>query len=116
MKKEHLTEEKVNMIPHDVLSSMYVQLDRSFQTLIKQNDELIIRIASLEEQLSILTQDKYGRKTEKLSELPITLDIPDIDSALNEAEATADKNAAEPDAETVIKRSKKTRGKRSRSL
>ena len=65
MKKEQLTEEKVNMIPHDVLVSMYVQLDKSFQIIIGQNEELIARVASLEEQLAVLTQDKFGRKTEK---------------------------------------------------
>lgn len=116
MKKEQLTEEKVNMIPHDVLVSMYVQLDKSFQIIIGQNEELIARVASLEEQLAVLTQDKFGRKTEKLSDLPITPDIPDVDAALNEAEATKDADAPEPEMETVIIRRKKTKGKRAANL
>ena len=104
------------MIPHDVLVSMYVQLDNSFRIIIGQNEELIARVASLEEQLAVLTQDKFGRKTEKLSELPITPDIPDVDAALNEAEATQDADVPEPEMETVIIHRKKTKGKRASDL
>ena len=44
MKKEPLTEEKLNLIPHDVLASMYVKLDTSFNTLLDQNQKLIEKL------------------------------------------------------------------------
>lgn len=119
MKKEPLTEEKLNLIPHDVLASMYVKLDTSFNTLLDQNQKLIDKVASLEEQIAVMNQQLFGRQTEKLSaimpdaELP---EMPDVSTALNEAEATANLEAAEPEYEEVVIKRKKKKGKREADL
>ena len=66
-KKTVITEEQLNNLPKDLLISMYLQLSETMQTLTSQNDQLIRQISSLEERIAILTQQKFGRKTEKLS-------------------------------------------------
>lgn len=117
-KKEPLTEEKVNQIPHDVLASMYVKLDTSFNTLLEQNQQLIEKVSSLEETIAVMNQQLFGRKTEQLSEIMPemeTPEAPDVDAALNEAEAIADDETEEPEMETVVIRRKK-KGKRTLDL
>ena len=54
-KNTTLTEEQLNQIPQNVLVSMYMELLKNSNNLTKQVDMLTRRIASLEEQIKILT-------------------------------------------------------------
>lgn len=121
MKQERFTEEKLNQIPHDILVSMHLQLSDSFDVVIRQNEELIRKVSALEEQIAVLTQRMFGRKTEKLSAVDpnqISFDFPqDPTLALNEAEKLTEAGLPEePAEETVIIRRKKPKGKRAMDL
>ena len=48
---------------------MYLQLDSSFQVLFEQNKQILELVANLKEQVAILTNYRFGRKTEKTSEI-----------------------------------------------
>ncbi len=121
MKKERLTAEKLNEIPHDILVSMHLQLMDSFDVVISQNDELIKKVSSLEEQVAVMTQRLFGRKTEKLTAIDpnqITFDFSqDASLTLNEAEKLTETGLPdEPAEETVIIKRKKPKGKRALDL
>lgn len=121
MKKERLTAEKLNEIPHDILVTMHLQLMDSFDVVIGQNDELIKKVSTLEEQITVLNQRLFGRKTERLSAIDpdqITFDIlQDASLTLNEAEKLTESGLTEePEEETVIIKRKKRKGKRAMDL
>lgn len=80
-KNTTLTEEQLNQVPKDVLVGMYMELSKNMNTLVHQ-------IAALEEQIKILTNRSFGRKTEKASEID-GLQIA-FDFCLNEAEHLLD--------------------------
>nr|WP_300820788.1 IS66 family transposase [uncultured Acetatifactor sp.] len=85
----------------------------------KQNETLIKQISGLQEGIAVLTQQRFGRKTEKLSEMPGQLSLTfDPADAINEAEAITDGGIPEePEMETVIiRRKSKTKGKREADL
>ena len=81
---------------------------------IDQMDELNKNLALMKEQIAILTQNRFGRKTEKSADIPsgqmTIMDIlpEDMRDVFNEAEATAEDNVAEPDMETITYKRKKT--------
>lgn len=127
--KKKMSEEELNNIPKDMIIKMYVQLSDSFDLmnsqmdqLIKQDKELNRNLALMKEQIAILTQNRFGRKTEKSADIPsgqmTIMDIlpEDMRDVFNEAEATAEDNVAEPDMETITYKRKKTSGKRDRDL
>ena len=119
-KKTVITEEQLNNLPKDLLISMYLQLSEMMQTLTSQNDQLIHQISSLEERIAILTQQKFGRKTEKLSTFDgdqLTFDLNTL-AIINEAEFILEKdgNEEEPEMEKVIITRKKRKGKRDHDL
>ena len=68
-KKTLLTEEQLNLIPKDVLVTMYLQLIDTMQQVVEQNNQLLRQVAALEEKINILTQRQFGRKTEKAPEI-----------------------------------------------
>ncbi|WP_315270597.1 transposase [Oribacterium sinus] len=70
----------------------------------KQNEQLIKQIESLKEQLAILTNYRFGRKTEVSSQIPGQLSLDFGDQAiLNEAElVVAESLSEEPTIEVVI--------------
>jgi transposase len=119
--KKKMSEEELNNIPKDMIIKMYVQLSDSFDLmnsqmdqLIKQDKELNRNLALMKEQIAILTQNRFGRKTEKSADIPsgqmTIMDIlpEDMRDVFNEAEATAEDNVAEPDMETITYKRKKT--------
>ena len=124
-----MSEEELNSIPKDAVIKMYLQLSKTFDLmnsrmdkLIKQNEGLNRNLTLMHEQVSILTQNKFGRKTERSADIPsgqmTIMDIlpEDMHDVFNEAEATADDNVPEPDMETITYKRKKTIGKRDRDL
>lgn len=58
MKTKIFTEEELNHVSKDMLIKMYLQLAESF-------DRMSVQLENLTEQVAILTQQKFGRKTEK---------------------------------------------------
>ena len=62
--KKKMSEEELNNIPKDMIIKMYVQLSDSFDLMNSQMDELNKNLALMKEQIAILTQNRFGRKTE----------------------------------------------------
>ena len=119
MKKGTISRDELHKIPHDLLVDMFLQLNTSLTMMQKQNETLIKQVSSLQESIAVLTQQRFGRKTEKLSELPGQMSLTfDLSDAVNEAEVITDGGIPEePDFETVVVRRKnKTRGKREADL
>ena len=120
-KKTLLTEEQLNLIPKDVLVTMHLQLVDTMKQIVTQNNQLLRQVAALEEQVSILTQRQFGRKTEKASEidgLQLSFNF-DVENALNEAEYLLDAASAEecePDATQPVHKRTKRKGKRKSDL
>ena len=119
MEKRTISRDELHRIPHDLLVDMFLQMDSSLTMMQKQNETLIKQISGLQESIAVLMQQRFGRKTEKLSEMPGQLSLTfDPDDAINEAEAITDDGIPEePEMETVIVRRKpKTKGKREADL
>ena len=120
-KKTLLTEEQLNLIPKDVLVTMYLQLVDTMNQIVTQNNQLLRQVAALEEKINILTQRQFGRKTEKASEidgLQLSFDF-EVENALNEAEYlldTASAEECEPDAAQPVRKRAKRKGKRKSDL
>lgn len=119
MEKGTISRDELHKIPHDLLVDMFLQLNSSLTMMQKQNETLIKQISGLQEGIAVLTQQRFGRKTEKLSEMPGQLSLTfDPADAINEAEAITDGGIPEePEMETVIiRRKSKTKGKREADL
>ena len=99
--KKKMSEEELNNIPKDMIIKMYVQLSDSFDLMNSQMDELNKNLALMKEQIAILTQNRFGRKTEKSADIPsgqmTIMDIlpEDMRDVFNEAEATAEEAVEE---------------------
>ena len=101
MKSKTFTEEELNSVSKEMVIKMYLQLAESFE-------KMTIQLENLTEQVAILTQQRFGRKTEKASlvtsdQITMADILPDdMKDILNEAEATADDSAKEPEMETIV--------------
>lgn len=129
MESKGLTAEQLNNIPHDVIVQMYLQqsanqqilMDQNTQ-LMKQNEELIRKVGTLEENIAVLNYRLFGRKTERVKEMPGSDQLKfnfDLDDplAFNEAEVLVEDGMPdEPEIETVIIHRKKPKGKRKEDL
>lgn len=104
-----LTKEQLNSFPKEAIVAMYVQLYSSFDLLKAQNDqllaknnELLEKVSRLEESVAVMTQNRYGRKTEKQTEGQLSFD-PETMQILNEAEKLLESGAPEePTIEEVV--------------
>jgi len=114
------TEEQLNECSKEMLIGLYLQLEDNFETLKIQNEQLLKQTAKLQEDMAVLVQQRFGRKTEKTSSIPgqLVLD-PDKMCILNEAEViTENLFVPEPDEDEVIPagKRKKPKGKREEDL
>lgn len=129
MENKALNAEQLNTIPHDVIVRMYLQQAASYETLLeqnsqlmRQNEELIRKVGTLEENIAVLNYRLFGRKTERIKSMPNSDQIKfnfDLDDplAFNEAEVLIENGMPEePEIETVIIRRKKPKGKRKADL
>ena len=120
MEKQMISRDELHKIPHDLLVDMFLQMHTSLALMQEQNGTLIRQVSSLQESIAVLTQQRFGRKTEKLSELPGQMVLAfDPSDALNEAEVLTDGGTFdEPGIETAVIRRKavKTKGKRETDL
>lgn len=121
-----IPQEELNKLPHDTLVFLLVQQNESFDALQdrfdsvqKQNEQLLTQIASLQENVAVLTQRLFGRKTEKnVCPGQMSFDFETM-SILNEAEMLTEEGMPEePEIETVVKAHtrKKQKGKREEDL
>ena len=122
-----IPENELNKLSKDALIMLFLQLSDSFEMqssqleiLQKQNEKLSSQISNLQESIAILTQHRFGRKTEKSNtfagQLTFNLETMNI---INEAEKLLeDGEPEEPAIETVVKAHvrKKTKGKREEDL
>lgn len=101
MKKKTLTLDELNKLPKDAIAMMYLQMSESFallaaqnKTIQEQNEHLIRQTEDLKEQLAILTQHRFGRKTEADKQVlgQLSFSVEDM-CVLNEAEALTENNA-----------------------
>ena len=113
-------------MPQDVLVTLYLQLYSTLETtasrneqIMKQNAQLISQIDELKEQIAVLTQQLFGRKTEKVSlvndGVQIELDLNTLE-LLNEAEYLDQEFNEEPKMEKVVPKRRKRKGKREDDL
>ena len=76
------SEEELNTLSKEMIVTLYLQLSNSFKLLSEQNEQIMKQnekqIAMLQEQIAILTNHRFGRKTEKTAEMldgQYTLDL-----------------------------------------
>lgn len=119
MEKQTISRDELHKVPHDLLVDMFLQLNSSLTIMQQQNETLIKQVSNLQESIAVLTQQRFGRKTEKLSEISGQLSLAfDFSDIVNEAEVLADDGIPEePEIQTVvIRRKAKTKGKRESDL
>lgn len=113
MNKNTLSEADLKKIPKDALVVMYLQLA-------DQMDQLQVKMDALQENISVLIQQRYGRKTEKTAQITGQLainNLGEIVEILNEAELlTEDGIEEEPSSDKVLPIRKKRTGKKAEDM
>jgi len=119
MENAKITAEELGKMPKEMLAEMYLQLLDSFNFLKSQNEALLKNMEMLQEKIDILTQQRFGRKTEKylnIDDNQLSIDL-SVFKILNEAESLTEEGLPEePEFEKVVIRRKKTKGKRALDL
>ena len=122
-----IPENELNKLSKDAIIMLFLQLSDSFEMqshqldiLQKQNEKLSSQISNLQESIAVLTQQRFGRKTEKTNTFAgqLTFDLETM-NIINEAEKILeDGEPEEPAIDTVVKAHvrKKTKGKREENL
>ena len=94
MEKRTFDEEELNKLPRETLIRLYLQLADQMEMLAGQNRLLLKQMADLQESVAVLTQQRFGRKTERTREMVDgQLSFSDLENGelvLNEAEACLD--------------------------
>ena len=89
-----LSLDELNKLPKNAIALLYLQMSESFsilsaqsQKIQNQNERLIRQIEDLQEQVAILTQQRFGKRTEVDKQIlgQLSLSLEDI-NVLNEAE------------------------------
>lgn len=78
MENKTFSEEELNTLSKDMIISLYLQLNSSFQLLSEQNKQMMKQLSDLQEQLAMLTNYRFGRKSEKTADIidgQYTLDL-----------------------------------------
>ena len=87
MEKQTISRDELHKVPHNLLVDMFLQLNSSLTIMQQQNETLIKQVSNLQESIAVLTQQRFGRKTEKLSEISGQLSLAfDFSDIVNEAE------------------------------
>lgn len=106
------------VILSEQFKTMSAQSDKNAENLQKQNEQLLAQITDLKEQIAILTQQRFGSRSEKNLSIPGQLSF-DFDGSLifNEAEAiVTDELPNEKPLEEVITYTRRKAGKRKENL
>ena len=109
------TEEELNSIDKSVLIKMFLGLQEQMESLTKETSALNDKMQMMMEQLVLSNKNRFGRMSEKMSDVN-QIRFMEADGKIvffNEAEAVADLDAEEPE-DLVSKpvRNVKTKGKR----
>lgn len=104
------TQEQLNALPKETITLLYLQLALNFNEVLgkldetqKQNAHLIQQVDALQENVALLIQNRFGRKTEKVTQTDgqYCFDLATM-SIINEAELLTEKGKAkEPEFEEV---------------
>lgn len=128
MKNKAISIDELNNLSKETISILYLQTFEMLQNLqeqnasiLKQNADLIAQVADLKQQMDVLIAQRFGKRTEKLSQMPGQLVFNMDDPAVfNEIEVITDEGIApEPSAEEVVPehiRRKRPKGKRAVDL
>lgn len=91
-----------------------------YLSLAEQMEQLQVKIDALQENMNVLVQQRFGRKTEQKSQITVQLAINslgEIIEILNEVEQlTEDGFPEEPTADKVLPASKKRKGKKAEDI
>ena len=122
MENDVMTREYLEKLPADALVAICLQnaemmrlLSAQLTVLQNQNAEYLKKIDTLQENISVLVQQRFGKKSEKLPYDPnqLSLDMGDI---LNEAEELTENGIEEEPEEVIVVKKSKTKGKRAQDL
>ena len=113
------TEEELNSIDKALLIKMFLNLQNQMETLTVETKALNDKMQKMMEQLVLANNNRFGRKTEKMSDTN-QICFMEVDGKIvffNEAEAVSDLDAKEPEElEISARRGKKTAGKRAMDM
>ena len=114
-------QEQLNQLPKEMLVQLYLQMDSALDTIMEQNRKITEQnerqahqIEALQENLAVLVQNRFGRKTEKVKQTDgqYSLDFDTMTLVLNETESVTEKGrTAEAKARAVIVRDSVQRSK-----
>lgn len=97
-------------MPHDELVEMYIQQA-------EQSEKMQQQINNLQQTVAIMNQQRFGRKTEKLTPPDGQIGFDSLEPEIfNEAEALVRDRTEEPEYEEVIVKRKKHKGKREEDI
>ena len=121
MENKRISIDELNKLSKETISMLYLQTFEMLQNLQEQNANLIVQVEDLKQQMAILINQRFGKHSEKLSQLPGQLSFNMDDPAVfNEIEAITDHGfAEEPSLEEVVPehiRRKRPKGKRAVDL
>ena len=115
--KKNVNVPDLNKLSKETIIELYTQLQLSYATLLQQNTALVEKVDSLTDQVKLLNQRLYGRKSEKNKDIPgqIEIDFDTLGFVINEPEVILDHEgeAQEPTVEEATAPAKKQRKKKS---
>lgn len=122
MKTDVMTREYLEKLPTEALVTICLQnaemlrlLSTQIAALQKQNEEYLKKIDTLQENMSVLIQQRFGRKTEKIPVSPDQLAL-EMGAPLNEAEELTENGVEEEPEEVVTVKKATPKGKRAQDL
>lgn len=126
MKNNTIPTDELNQLSKEMLVILYTNLSESFRILSeqngmiqKQNEQLIHQVEDLKEQLAVLTQHRFGPRSERnlQTEGQLSIDLETM-CILNEAECLVEEGLPEKAAmeEVLVKRKPRAKGKRAFNL
>lgn len=121
MENKKISIDELNKLSKETISMLYLQTFEMLQNLQAQNASLTAQVEDLKQQMAVLINQRFGRHSEKLSQLPGQLSFSlDNPAVFNEIEAVTDNGfAKEPSAEEVVPehiRRRRPKGKRAVDL
>ena len=128
MESKAVSVEELNKLPREAITILYIQTFEMLQkmqeqndSILKQNTSLVSQVEDLKQQLAILINQRFGKKSERFSQIPgqLTLNFDDP-TMFNEVEVITDNGLVdEPPMDEVAPeqiRRKRPKGKRAVDL
>ena len=122
MEKNVMTREYLEKLPAEMVINICLQnaemmklLSAQLTALQAQNAEYMKKIDTLQENIAVLIQQRYGKKTEKVTVNPNQLSL-ELGDVLNEAETLTENGIEEEPEDVILVKRKKSKGKRAQDL